>query len=424
MGGGIGSICASQVSFPDHNDQLSNAFFSNLYPGRQVSLTVTPAEALLLGKNAISSYYRANSQRYNFFGDPGLRLPNPQDDLTFAAASLDTLKAGALQSAVLDAAGGKFLFGAGDDYDLLVLDTSFDQGYIKDLSNGLPDWDSFVASGAPVFAGTGVAGAGDLKVDFKVPTKIRYGDGARLRMIIAGVDGMHAAVQYVPSVPSATGPSDDIVGPEIGLASEDDLYRLPPGSILTATLADTSGIAILGTSPGNSLLLEFDDSGFMTDVTSSFAYDANSYIQGQLSFPLPGDLELEVPHLVALHASDSLGNVGSDTLSFELGPKIMAWIEEVALFPNPTSGPCRLIFKVTDSLEVQWEIYTLAGRRIRTIKGDELFTSENPGILRWDGRDGQGDEIANGTYLYILRGLGDGTQGRKITKTGKLVIMR
>ncbi len=430
-GGGIGAICASQVSFSGPNDLLSSAFFTNLYPDRSVSVSVTVSEALLLGKNAMSSFYQSNSQRYNFFGDPGLRLPNPQDDLTFAPASLDTLKAGALQSVVVDAAGSKFLFGSGDSYDLLVLDSSYDFGYVISMRDSLTesgdsvrvpdDWDSYVVSGATVFAGTGISGAGDLKIDFKVPIQIRYGDHARPRVLVDSLDDMHVTAEYVPSAQSSTGPNDDILGPEMGLAFEDDRYKVTPGTILTASLADTSGIAILGTTPGNSLLMEFDDSGFMTDVTGSFAYDANSYTQGRLSIPLPGDLKLG-SHVVALHASDALGNVGSDTLSFEVAPAGVAGIDKITLFPNPTAGPCRLLFELSDPMEVQWEIYTLAGRRIKTLR--QQFTQAGPRILNWDGRDSQGDEIANGTYLFVLRGLGGGDQGRDITKTGKLVIMR
>ncbi len=429
-GGGIGAICASQVSFSTPNDQLSNAFFGILYPGRKVVTDVTPAEALLLGKATMSSWYQANSQRYNFFGDPGLRLPNPQDDLSFSEATLDTMKAGFRQSAVLETAGSKFMFGPGDSYDLMVLDSSYDFGYVKNYRDStvvpgetvrVPVWNTFVAIGSPVFLGTGIAGTGDLQVDFMVPTKIRYGDLARLRMVLDSPDDMHAAVREVPSVRSATGPNNDIVGPEIGLAFEDDRFAVTPGTILAADLADTSGIAILGTTPGNSLLLEFDDSGFMTDVTGSFAFDPNSYQQGQLSFPLPGDLELG-PHLVAVHASDALGNVGSDTLSFEVAPAGVAGIEKITLFPNPTNGPCRLIFELSEPMEVQWEIYSLAGSRIRTLR--EIFTQAGPRILNWDGRDHRGDEIANGTYLYVLRGLGSGDRGRDITRTGKLVIMR
>jgi hypothetical protein len=429
-GGGIGSICASQVSFSGPNDLLSSAFFSVLYPDRHVSAAMTPAEALLLAKNTISSFYQANSQRYNFFGDPGLRLPNPLDNLVFSSSSLDTLKSGALQTAVVDAAGSKILFGSGDSYDLLVLDTKYEQGYIKSWADStiagedpvrVPRWGTFMAWGAPVFAGTGIVGPGDLEVDFKVPAKIRYGEQSRNRMVVDSGNELHVAAEHLPSVRSSTGSNDDIVGPEMDLAFEDDRFKVTPGTILTAILADTSGIAILGTTPGNSILLEFDDSGFMTDVTRSFAYDANSYWQGRLSYPLPGDLDLG-PHLVALHASDALGNVGSDTLSFEVAAAGVAEIDRVTLFPNPTAGPCRLIFELSDPMEVQWEIYTLSGRRIKTLR--QQFTQAGPRILPWDGRDNQGDEIANGTYLYVLRGLGGGNQGRDITKTGKLVIMR
>ncbi|MEN8006437.1 MAG: C25 family cysteine peptidase [Candidatus Krumholzibacteriota bacterium] len=428
-GGGIGAICASQVSFITPNEHLSNAFFSNLYPDRHVLATVTPAEALMLAKNTYV-ISRSNSQRYNFFGDPGLRLPNPEDDLVYAAASLDTLKAGALQSVVVGAAGSKFLYGPGDNYDLLAQDARFDQGYINSLRDSsiagggsvkVPRWNTYVAAGSPVFIGTGVAGAGDLKVDFKVPTKIRYGEDARLRTLVGSPDDMHAAVQYVPAVVSATGPSDDVTGPEIGLAFEDNRFKVSPGTLLNATLADTSGISILGTTPGNSLLMEFDKSGFMTDVTGSFAYDANSYVQGRVSIPLPGDLKMGL-HLVSLYASDALGNVGTDTLSFEVVPALVPEIDRITLFPNPTAGPCRLIFELSDPMEVQWEIYTLAGNRLKTLR--RQFSQAGPRILEWDGRDNHGDEIANGTYLFVLRGLGGGSQGRDITRTGKLVIMR
>ncbi len=209
----------------------------------------------------------------------------------------------------------------------------------------------------------------------------------------------------------------------MGLSFEDGRFTVTHGTVLTATLADTSGIAILGTTPGNSLLLEFDESGFMSDVTRTFTYDDNSYTQGELSFPLPGDLSLG-PHLVSLHASDVLGNVGSDTLSFELAQAGVSGIDKVTLFPNPTAGPCRLIFELSDPMQVQWEIYTLSGRRIKTIT--EPFSQAGP----WDGRDSAGDEIANGTYLYVLRRTWPeghrpaGDKGRDITKTGKLVVMR
>jgi len=62
------------------------------------------------------------------------------------------------------------------------------------------------------------------------------------------------------------------------------------------------------------------------------------------------------------------------------------------------------------------------GSRVTSMRED--FGAPGPGIMRWDGRDQRGDEIANGTYLFVLRGLGAAEQDADLIKTGKLVIMR
>lgn len=414
-GGGIGAICASQVSWSTENNAIAEAFFGNLFPGRHVDGDRTLAQALMLGKATMTyRFARANSQRYNLMGDPGYRPPHAVDDLAFAATSLDTLRAGARQAVRLEAGAA---VAAGDAYDLRVEDSSWGRSYAP--APGFTR--TFVQPGAPAFAGGGAAGDGDLVIPFRVPAQVRYGASGRARLIVHAPDGDHAAVQVLPAVRGTAGESDDVRGPLIRLAFADGRFRVRPGDPLTATLADTSGIAILGTSPGNSLLLELDETGRMTDVTPSFAYDANSYTSGSLVFPLPADLAAGA-HRAALHASDAVGNVGSDTLSFQVVPAGVAGIEEVTLFPNPTPGPCRLLFELSDPMAVQWDIYTLAGSRLRTLRED--FTEAGPRILEWDGRDAQGDEIANGTYLFVLRGTGATADGREITRTGKLVIMR
>jgi hypothetical protein len=73
-------------------------------------------------------------------------------------------------------------------------------------------------------------------------------------------------------------------------------------------------------------------------------------------------------------------------------------------------------------MDVQWDIYTTSGRRLKSMRRN--FAQAGPRILEWDGLDDHGDEIANGTYLYVLRGFGGTEEGRDITTTGKLVIMR
>ncbi len=430
-GGAIGTICASQVSFISDNNLLSNAFYSSLFPSGQVAEDVTVSQALMAGKAEMSSFRtRRNSQRYTLFSDPGLRLPNPVSDLSFARTSVDTLRSGALQVVEATTGAGGAMLGAGDTYDLRVQESAYDKVYIVysyylDYTQDPPRYvytpseRTFVKLGAPVFRGTGTMSGDDLAVPFKVPAQLRYGDRASVRLVIEGPDGQHGGQMQVPAVRSATGPVDDILGPSIALALPNP-YRVRPGDSLNATLTDTSGIAMLGTSPGNSILLEFDNTGFMTEVTESFNYDPNSYTTGRVIFPLPGDIS-EGKHAVALHASDALGNVGSDTLSFTVAEYGVPGIRDATVFPNPTPGPCRLIFDISDAMDIRWDIYTLSGKRIWT---HTASLAEGPQILSWDGQDQEGDEIANGTYLYVLRGTMAASDGRELRQTGKLVIMR
>ena len=71
--------------------------------------------------------------------------------------------------------------------------------------------------------------------------------------------------------------------------------------------------------------------------------------------------------------------------------------------------------------ELQIKIYTVAGRLIKAIKltSAELVFGFNK--IYWDGRDGDGDDIANGVYLYRLIAKGANQQ---IALTQKLVKMR
>ncbi|PID80511.1 hypothetical protein CSB20_07175, partial [bacterium DOLZORAL124_64_63] len=427
-GGAIASICASQVSFSVYNNRLSDAFFESLFPGQSVPEDKSLGQALLEAKMVMSgSLERRNSQRFTLLSDPATMLPYARDDLRFAAGSVDTLRSGARQVVVLDE-DQDALLGLGDTYYLRVQESAFDHGYIYSYtsidSNGtivrVPRWHTFVDGGSPVFEGSGTMDGSQLRVPFKVPAQLRYGDRGRTRLIVDDGQRYHVANRALPAVRAAVSSGNDLVGPDIRLAFENNRYRVKAGTPLRATLSDTSSIAILNTTPGNSILLEFDGTGFMTNVTRDFRFDANSYQSGSLSFPLPGDLEFGA-HRAALFASDALGNVGNDTISFIIVPESVVGVEDVTLFPNPTPGPCRLLMELSDPMLMKWDIFTTAGRRVKTV---EENLGAGPQILHWDGRDDQGDEIANGTYIYVLRGQVTGGDERDITKTGKLVIMR
>jgi len=420
-GGAIAAICASQVSWSTYNDQLSYAFYRNMYEGRAISLAQTLGKALWDAKidigNEYGQYlgYMQNAHRYLLFGDPASRLPHPVTGVVFAPASPDSLRGGIKETVIVDLVSSGINPGPGVAYDLRVEESR--QHKSATGTTTVYYW----LPGAAVFRGAGEVSASELRIPFKVPTQLRYGDSGRVRVVVTTPEGEWAGADSIPVVTADIGEVDDVVGPDISLSFEENRYRVRAGTMLHAELQDTSGVSILGTNPSNSVLLEFDESGFMTNVSEAFIFDPGSYTSGQVAIPLPGDLALG-NHTAALHASDVLGNVGNDTLSFLLVAEGVAGIEDVTVYPNPTPGPCRLIFELSDPMHVEWNIFTLAGRRIKYVR--QKYDTAGPKVIPWDGRDQYGDEIANGVYLFVLRGSPEIDGGRDVQKTGQLVIMK
>jgi hypothetical protein len=418
-GGTIGAIAASQVSYVIYNDPLSDRFYENLYPGRVVDPGRAPGAALWLAKVGLgdgNTQMMHNSYRYNLLGDPALALPNPGGGPVLHAATSDSLRTGRNEQIVCVLSDHGLTAGPGTSYDLLVQESRDDRRYQLGTASV-----NYWQPGAPVFRGTGEAGLDTLRVPFKVPLQLRTGEHGRLRLIIDAPEGSRAAYRELPAARVATGGLDDVTGPTAVLAFAGGSTRVKTGAELRADLADTSGVSILGTTPLNSVLLEFDGTGQMNNVTDRLVFDSGSFTRARVTTPLPENLA-PGPHRVALFASDLLGNVGSDTLSFHVVAEAVTGLQDVSVFPNPTSGPARLLFETSDPMTVTWTVFTVGGRAVW--QTSHSFSEAGPQVLAWDGRDSRGDEIANGVYLYVVRGAAVGDAKHPVTVNGKIVLMK
>ncbi len=70
--------------------------------------------------------------------------------------------------------------------------------------------------------------------------------------------------------------------------------------------------------------------------------------------------------------------------------------------PNPFADATVFTFRQNQTvpLDVEVKIYTLAGRLIQSL---EQTSAGEPFVrIPWDGRDRDGDVLANGVYLYKL----------------------
>ena len=91
-------------------------------------------------------------------------------------------------------------------------------------------------------------------------------------------------------------------------------------------------------------------------------------------------------------------------------------------YPNPTSGETHFTFKLTQiPEEIKIKIFTIAGRLVKELKltSNELKYDFNK--IYWDGRDEDGDALANGVYLYkVIMKAGD--KSEEVTQ--KLAIVK
>ncbi len=92
-------------------------------------------------------------------------------------------------------------------------------------------------------------------------------------------------------------------------------------------------------------------------------------------------------------------------------------------FPNPFSGSTTFTLQHNQlvPVDVEIKIYTLAGRVIETLRSRGV-TSRFVRVP-WNGRDRDGDELANGVYFYKVI---VSTEDRQLSdeSLGKLSILR
>jgi hypothetical protein len=91
-------------------------------------------------------------------------------------------------------------------------------------------------------------------------------------------------------------------------------------------------------------------------------------------------------------------------------------------YPNPSKGETHFTFKLTQiPEEIRIKIFTIAGRLVREIKLTSAELKYDFNKIYWDGRDEDGDLLANGVYLYkvIMKA---GNKSEEVTQ--KLAIVK
>jgi hypothetical protein len=286
----------------------------------------------------------------------------------------------------------------------------------------------YIYNGGTIFKGLVTVSDGELTGNFIVPKSIKYDSTSTGRLsIYAWSETSADAIGYNDQLKlfgTQTQISDQN-GPEILISFKDnpnffegDFVSNQP--TLLVELEDESGINLTG-EVGHKIEIIIDGK-VKKDVTEFFVYDKDSYRQGQLEYTLPA--LTSGTHQAEIFCWDNLNNFSEKEVVFRTSTANELQISEVVNYPNPFSDQTHFTFQLVSpsgNAEVTISVYTVTGRKIFEFR-DSAFQGFNKLPRQgWDGRDWDGDLIANGVYLYKIVA-DDGTH--QVEKIEKLAVVR
>jgi hypothetical protein len=461
--GAIAVISATERALSSQNSNLNRFLYDQLFLRGPLPLSsdtlagngtyhVPLSAALLSAKLRAPGTAPINNTKYQLMGDPATRLDLPRlwTDVTLTdlnGAPLTQVQRG--QTVEFHGVVRDQPSGAPATFDgvasVLVEDSApVDNTYNNPYDVGCYTHDiwsvNYRFTPGPVFHGDVSVTGGQFSGRFVVPMDATLGSAGRVRAYLQGstaqprMDGVGA---ISVTLAAGTAPTGDTQGPRITLSFQGGASSVRPDATLKIDLFDESGIMITGHTLINSIVVTLDDNTTSrTDVTSSFRYAADSYQGGTASFTLPGLAPGH--HRVSVSAADNLAtgitasqHRNSATIEFDVVNVPSLSIARAYLFPNPArstgagAGGTFIVDAPGDSLNTFIRIFTVSGRVIRDLK---RFGGQGQVQIPWDGRDAEGDPLANGTYLfkvYANAREADGTSSarEKAATEGRFVIV-
>ena len=209
----------------------------------------------------------------------------------------------------------------------------------------------------------------------------------------------------------------DVSGPIISFEDENGKQlrngdHLDRGKQLYLRLSDPIGINLTG-EVGHEIIFSDVSNGNDIDITHLFIYDENSITTGKIPINYLDNDNLNFQ----IQAWDNANNPSQKDIKLFIINNNDIILFNVFNYPNPFKNNTQFSFEINQSAEVEINIYTLGGRKIKNIRSDYYEAGYH--YINWDGKDTYGDNIANGVYLYSLKAINNGKSISKIGKVAK-----
>ncbi|MCI0708260.1 MAG: type IX secretion system sortase PorU [Ignavibacteriae bacterium] len=433
-GGAIAVVTAIRSVYSDNNSLFNNTLFSYLFAKDSLSRPPRIGDAMkatkqLLIPAASSTRERINHFKYHLLGDPTVRLAVPRlpaaVDTVAGAPAADTVSIQTLGRTTLNgrvmSAGGTTSTGFTGTALVEVFDTK--------RAIAVPEWGSFTfqKNGSLLYRGEVSVTGGIYQAEFPIPKDVSYNPG-NARISVYAWDNNIDGVGFTETVRiegTDTTAVVDTAGPLINVYLDSESFRsgdvVKPDAILIVELFDSSGINTSTAGIGHRLEAVLSTQQQPIDLTDFYRGNLDTFRSGTVVYPLNGLQEGR--HSLTLRAWDIHNNSARVDAYFEVRAASDAAIYNVLNFPNPFSNTTTFTFQRNsfEPVDVEIKIYTLAGRLIESITVPSV--ADRFVQVPWNGRDRDGNELANGVYFYkvITRSF---DRSRSIEVLGKLTVLR
>jgi len=405
--GAIASLAATRISFPANNHGLAKLLLNSLANNRN------PLGFAIIDAKIHYTESNINDAVYVLLGDPVIRVVPPERDSTLQV--VPTIGGSILHARDTATVSGHFSGSQlSGDTEIKVFDTQ--------TQYSLGPGTTVTHQGNRLFYGTSSVQNSAFDAGFVVPDDVTTGTNG---LVVAYIWDATAKKDYVsyhtPLVLSnQTSEVENTDSPEINIYLGSRDFR--PGDTVSTTttlyadIQDANGINISGAA-GHNIMLVLDNSLQPVNITPYFQYDRDSHTKGSLTYPLSG--LSEGAHSAQVIAFDNFNLPSVTSTQFVAKSASQLSIDRLLPYPNPMSRDGNITFMLSMDADVTIRLYTMNGRKIRTLKspGRNGFNS-----VYFDGRDEQGDRLANNTYFIKVEA--KALDGSKSEATEKLVIYK
>ncbi|PMB29350.1 hypothetical protein CEN47_13140 [Fischerella thermalis CCMEE 5319] len=433
-GAGIALISTTRAVGAFSGIQLNEQIFDTIFT-KDAGGYIPLGMVTMYAKNGSGNSDRL---RFSFLGDPALRLPIPINtteltkinDIEIQQFS-DTLKAldrVKINARVTDS-NHQPMQNFNGESEIRVFDKPTKRVTLVNDGVGLPF--EFETQNSMIYRGRASVHNGLYSAEFIIPKDINLSFGAGRFSMYAFSETSEAIGYFDQAVIGGLNENapEDREGPEIRLFLNDENFVMGgltgPNPILIAKLSDSSGINALGNSIGRDIVAILNGREDQPIVLNEYyKADLNTFKSGVVRYPF---FNLQEGHYtLSLRAWDTYNNPNTAFTEFIVASDNEMVIRHLLNYPNPFTTNTRFQFehnRPNHPLEITIQIYTVAGRLVKTIHQFIQSPGTRVTDISWDGLDDFGDKIGKGVYIYRLK-VRSALDDSKAEQYEKLVILR